>query len=238
MDELNNANLENKTQAEANYRQVEKETVIIKEKSDKFLIMILVFILLIIIGVAYLVYSTVTTLPYDYTIQGINGDTIIFNQTTGYAYYPETRIRISIDDYTKKREGQIFLATSIIPASTDLHVSAQAKASESSILYSIELSFLKSKTSLTAKEIDQKVNELRDSSNNNIIYLNFYDKDEFLLFSKKIAITGGTKSVNSEGLGTGLTLEGSFSEDSVLIGLISYFHLSWSIPILDKPKTQ
>ncbi len=255
MDETNKENIEPIIHDKGSLPQIEKETIVIKEKHTMFLTIILVLLLLATTGIAYLMYTTANTPSYDeliqeitemlldshidstsldtYSIQGINGDTIIFNPNSGDAYYPETGIRISIDDYAKKREGLIFTSTSTIPASTDLYVSAQVKASEGSILYSIDLSFTEPKTALSEKEIDQLVDNLGDSSNNNYLYLNFYDKDTFLLFSKKIPITGGTTQVNSNGYGGGLTLEGSLIEDSVLIGLISNFNISWNISILD-----
>jgi hypothetical protein len=241
MDEPNNENEGTDIQdvVNANYPQGEKETIVIKEKSDKFLILLLVFVLLITVGFAYLAYSTTSKplfdysiqkmdegnllfsektgdayylettqkIAYDYNIQGINGVTIIFNQKTGDAYYPETGIKISTDDYSKKREGQIFQDITTIPASTNLAVSVQAKASEGFILYSIDLSLLESKIPLLGEEKDQKIESLRDSSNDNAIWLNFYDKDDFLLFSKKIAIISRTKIVNSNGFGEGLNLE-------------------------------
>lgn len=230
MDEFNNENKINSIQAEVsvNHQQIEKETVVIKEKGNKSLIAILVFVLLIAIGIGYLVYTIIMKPSYDYTIQDMNGESVIFNQLTGAAYYPETRIKISIDDYVKKREGQIFNSSSIIPASPDLYVSARVKASENSILYSIQFDLSKFSASLSEAEMDQKINKLRDVSNNNAVYLNFYDKDNFHLFSHKVSVTGGTRNVNSNGYGTGLTLEGIFSEDLVLIGLISSFEISWT----------
>jgi len=255
MEDIHNNDTENTQETNNKHQKKADETVVIKGNNNILLIIILILLLFSTLGIVYLVYTTAThpsyggviqkatELPFDshkvselskvYSIQEINGNTVIFNTKSGEAYYPETGIRIAIDDYIKKRAGQIFTSTITIPSSTDLYIEAQTKAAEDTILYSLELRFTESLTSLTVEEIDQKIEILRDSSNNNILYLNFYDKDGFFLFSKKVTISGGTKIVNSMGYGIGLHIESSFTEDPVLIGLISKFDISWNIPVLD-----
>lgn len=228
MNDLNNEtdNQNTVVQAEVNVNQKRNgsKTIVIKETTNKIIVFFIVFLILLFSFSLWYLFKE--SKGNKYSINELSEQIVLIDQVSGTVYFPETGVMRELSDYSKKREGKILPQKSItIPGDNNLVVDTQVKTTEDTALYLIEMSL--SKISGSSKT-DEIINKLVNSSNSCYVWLNFYDSDNFYLFSSQISLSNSTRHVDSAGYGTGLALEGSISENPSLVGLASSFTLTWS----------